>query len=531
MHVLDSDCGHVPGMDMLIACLTMLVLGLAPPNEDASSTPSEPDDIARAMRDANEHANELLEHATEELERALEEFERAAVDLKTDAAAHELRRMTKLNLARLYLVTGNQDAARAVVDDVVRDDRGLRRDAKRLGPQLETLYDSRVTALEDGGHAQLHVICARPCEVLINESPAPTQSPPLPLGSYRVVISTTDRQLLRTTYDVDLVKPDSIVEVHFPPATKPSPPPSKPSPPKPSPPKPSPSTEEPPANEPPPPQMSDVVEMDFDEAVAALERGLELAKEDPEAGPVVLDVAIRALRKHPVELAADPYVQRLRILGLLSLAAKSQSPSRIQEALRCSLGTPLPVAQFGPQLRQLYESELTAMQSRSGVILIECETPCRVYVNENLVPDRIEGVPDGIYRVYAESVDGSLPPKYEELRVYPGVTTLVRYGRHRRAPAPVFNPLDLPSEVDRPLPPLPPLHEPLDRKHRAPLAIGATLLAAGGLALGLLPVPILKSERQATLALGIGGPIGLLTGIILVSRVSVSRRKARNPSQ
>ncbi|MFO7561850.1 MAG: hypothetical protein R6X02_04360 [Enhygromyxa sp.] len=175
---------------------------------------------------------------------------------------------------------------------------------------------------------------------------------------------------------------------------------------------------EPPADpaEPPPPQMQDA-KAEYQEALDRVRTAMKMANEDPASGSTQLRDALNVLQGFAPLLATHPEGQELRTSAQLTLARALLATNNAEgardamdEAIRTSRGDPLPTKSYGPGLSALHrEREGVLDKQGTGVIEIECRTPCRVYVNERPTQSRTENLVPGSYRLWIEATDGSEP--------------------------------------------------------------------------------------------------------------------------
>ena len=124
-----------------------------------------------------------------ELEEVLLELQTRPEELSADETAQEARIDALLVLARAKLKAGDDVAAHHYLDEAIRCAHGGEVDAASLGPSMSQLEAGRRELLSARG--TLHVQCAVPCRVFVDERETNPQSQ-LPAGSYRVHVSSSD---------------------------------------------------------------------------------------------------------------------------------------------------------------------------------------------------------------------------------------------------------------------------------------------------------------------------------------------------
>lgn len=173
-----------------------------------------------AARDAVDKANLAVNKDPEsnvaDLQARLAELEGFEAQLAEDPATRELVELSRLNLARAYLVMEDIEQAEAAMDQVLRVARERRPDVDQFGPTFAAYYDARREALDGLGRAEIAVECGVPCEVTIDAVPSEPESGPLYLGTYRVWIRAKDDSALEERHTVALDQPGEVVSVAFP---------------------------------------------------------------------------------------------------------------------------------------------------------------------------------------------------------------------------------------------------------------------------------------------------------------------------
>ncbi|NJK31067.1 MAG: hypothetical protein HC927_00895 [Deltaproteobacteria bacterium] len=136
----------------------------------------------------------------------------------------------------------------------------------------------------------------------------------------------------------------------------------------------------------------------------------------------------------------------------------------LDEAIRTALDQDLPADRFGPSLAKLYAQRRVALQSAgTGSIAVECQVPCRVFINEHAVETQTDGLVLGEYRVWIEATE-------QEYRHYSTSVALVEPGQ--TATLEYDKPPEPPKSPE--LPPQQPQH-----KRLLPLGAEAAMLVVG----------------------------------------------------
>ncbi|PRQ02362.1 hypothetical protein ENSA5_23790 [Enhygromyxa salina] len=197
---------------------------------------------------------------------------------------------------------------------------------------------------------------------------------------------------------------------------------------------------------------------EFDAAVERLGEADSEANRDPVAAAEALTEAISALQEFGPELAADEEARELRQYARLNLARAhllAEEPELaaevMDEALREAMGETLPAADFGPSLEDLYAERLAALEALGRAsLVVRCELPCKIYVNENEVGPELPPLLRGTYRVWVESPSGQRPAVRELVELSePDASYEVEFAPIVKQPAVVEEP---PKPVGRLLP-------------------------------------------------------------------------------
>lgn len=165
--------------DVVMLALTLIAYLAPGPELDELDAPKS--ELETRMTQVDGSAESLAA-----LELALAELERFGPVLAGDSEGLRLASNARLLVARAYLALEDEAGAVSAVDEAIRSAMGDPMTPDSYGPHLLELYEARLVRMSEEGHAQIHVQCAVPCEVLINEHATSNPSPPLPLGRYRI---------------------------------------------------------------------------------------------------------------------------------------------------------------------------------------------------------------------------------------------------------------------------------------------------------------------------------------------------------
>lgn len=135
--------------------------------------------------------------------------------------------------------------------------------------------------------------------------------------------------------------------------------------------------------------------------------------------------ALAELPAYAPTLAEDPEHRAIRTRAQLNLArsylsaGENDSASGVMdEVLRSTIGEEVPVEEFGPSLMALHADRLAALEAGgTGQLTVNCQFPCRVFVNERLASEEVEGLYLGVYRVWVEGADDKVAGKVHFTRV------------------------------------------------------------------------------------------------------------------
>lgn len=271
-------------------------------------------------------------------------------------------------------------------------------------------------------------------------------------------------------------------------------------------------------------------------AASLEERVHALAAANDEAG---LRELLEDLRAHPVETATTDKSVELRLQALVALAQiqletkPTDAKATIDEAIRIARGSSLPIVDH-EALSELIKARLQDPSNAPlGELLVACESPCHVILDERSAGVGAEvvtrGIPLGPHRLYlrdAEDADHSLATTFELSRDEP------RYQTRLAAP---------PSLIDT--------NPSSDSSHPAPrrrlprwaglvgMGAGVAAAIAGGVLLGFdgrcpdgsdaatSDCPdVLSTQTSGAVLLAVGG--GLMVGFAIPFAIGEQRQKA-----
>jgi hypothetical protein len=214
--------------------------------------------------------------------------------------------------------------------------------------------------------------------------------------------------------------------------------------------------------------------------------------------------ALARFRHHAPALAADSRARAVRARAQLNLArtylsegASASAAGIMDEILRSTTGEELPVEEFGPSIVALHAERRAALE-RAGTasIDVECQIPCRAYVNEREVAGRVDGLYLGIYRIWIEA-GGESQIEWVQLSAANQIYTV----RHL-SPTPVESTPPLPRDRLMPL-----------AVEIALLAVGGGLATAGTLLIGFNRAGPREQTIVGASLTGLGGAAMLVGGI------------------
>jgi hypothetical protein len=145
-----------------------------------------------AVDEANLAVNKDPEANLAALADAIAELRGHDLALALDPAGREALDLSRLNLARALLLTGAEDRAGEVMDEVLRGAAGRELPVDRFGPTLVAFHERRLAALAAAGTASIQVRCRISCRVILDARPATADSGPLLLGEHRVWIGAAE---------------------------------------------------------------------------------------------------------------------------------------------------------------------------------------------------------------------------------------------------------------------------------------------------------------------------------------------------
>lgn len=217
--------------------LVPLLLLLAPPQQDYEQATASLDQAIQGS------VSEEPAVAIEALEAAIEASGAYPGEAPADGSVPQQRLVARVILIRLHLALGDQDAARAVMDSLIRMVAvgGEEPPVRSYGREVSYLYEDRKTALEAAGTGTLAIDCEVPCEVVLDERRLTDTSAEALLGPHRVWIRASDAAPGSpgdwTYQEVELAEAGATQTLVYedpapPPEPEPEPPPPPPPPPK-----------------------------------------------------------------------------------------------------------------------------------------------------------------------------------------------------------------------------------------------------------------------------------------------------------
>ena len=170
----------------LMHLLLPLLLSLAPPGRDYDQASA---DLQSAIQDA---LSEDRAAAIANLERAIEASSQFPGQVSPDGLVAEPLLIARVILVRLHLADKNDEAARAVMDDLVRMvGEAQEPPVRSYGREVSYLYEDRKAALDAAGTASLSFECEVACEIVLDDHALPADgsaSATVHLGTHRVWI-------------------------------------------------------------------------------------------------------------------------------------------------------------------------------------------------------------------------------------------------------------------------------------------------------------------------------------------------------
>lgn len=198
-----------------------------------------------------------------------------------------------------------------------------------------------------------------------------------------------------------------------------------------------------PAGTPPAPTVSpEPGQREYETSLERVRTAQRMANEDPQGGSAQLRDALQLLLGHGTLLAKDPEGQDLRTMAQLTLARSllatddaDGARDAMDDAIRTARGDPLPTKQFGPGLAALHKERAGALAKLgSGTIAVQCNIPCRVYINERPTKARTDALVLGSYRVWIEASDGSQPELQTLVEIEADHTAAIEFGIKPQVP-------------------------------------------------------------------------------------------------
>ena len=268
------------------------------------------------------------------------------------------------------------------------------------------------------------------------------------------------------------------------------------------------------------------------EALVAAEAG---ATESPETAEGPLQDALRAFADVAPLVSDDARAQEARAYALLALARTrlvlgrpADARRALDEAIVTIRDRPLPIEQFGPAMKALFDERSAALAARPlASLAVRCSVPCRVLVDEQPFA---QALPPGSHRVWVEALAPGRPVLRRELPLSSGEAVELTY--EVEAPAP-------PARVEPPAP-APPARILPRWASVLGLAAGAGAVAAGGALVGVdhrcpdladpREVPclrILDTDAGGFALIGVGGAMAITAAVILAIDEVRARRARR----
>jgi hypothetical protein len=198
-------------MTPLVALFLFALVQLAPalPSPDYEQALVELDSALEA-------ANSDPEAGLERLALALQELARHPEQLIDDPVALEKRTTATLTLARGYAGAGEEQLAIESMDQALREAGDTELLVERFGPRTRELAEQRRAALTSAGYGSIEVACAVACIVYVDEREVSNPTPPLWLGSRRVVVRALEDELASASWVTELTVPDDAVGLVYP---------------------------------------------------------------------------------------------------------------------------------------------------------------------------------------------------------------------------------------------------------------------------------------------------------------------------
>lgn len=169
-----------------------------------------------AVEEANLAVNSDPEANLAALATAIDELAEHDLALAMHPPGREALDLSRLNLARALLLTGDEARAGEVMDEVLRGAGERPLPVARFGPTLAEFHDRHRAALEKGGTGAIQVRCELSCRVVIDARSANGDSGPLFLGEHRVRVTALDDSLPPAEQVVELHEAGATMVIHYP---------------------------------------------------------------------------------------------------------------------------------------------------------------------------------------------------------------------------------------------------------------------------------------------------------------------------
>jgi hypothetical protein len=189
-------------------------------------------------------------------------------------------------------------------------------------------------------------------------------------------------------------------------------------------------------------------EQDVRAALEQLEQANKRVNNDPEAHLDALASAIARVEEFPEQLADDAQASELLDLATLNLVRallradrRAEAAERMDELLRRSVQTELPVQRFGPTLVDFHDARVDALRKLGTAQLeITCAVECEVLLDRHEVGPRPGVLYLGTYELAITASDRSLPTERHTITLdTPGERIELAYpmaGSREAPPAP-----------------------------------------------------------------------------------------------
>ncbi|NJK31769.1 MAG: hypothetical protein HC927_04730 [Deltaproteobacteria bacterium] len=181
---------------MLALLILSSLLSLAEPASDHAAAL---DQLELATKEANRSTSQ---ETIEDLKQAIATIEQFPVYLAQDSAAHEQHTLALLNLARLYLATGDTNAAARAMDQAIFATGIAPLPSDRFGPDIVALHEARSAHLDEIGRVPLEVDCNAPCQVYVDGNEIVGASAKLFVGSHQLHVTSTSAEPMTLQFDI-----------------------------------------------------------------------------------------------------------------------------------------------------------------------------------------------------------------------------------------------------------------------------------------------------------------------------------------